>query len=298
LPPRAARGNNLGIVAAAGRKRVVIWGAANLGLDNLEQLKVAVRGIPMARVPAGKFNLKLVPGAGHDQSKTLVETADLPAYYLARCETTLAMYADFLNEPGRGGAGWHEKMSHAERCGIEKGEDGKFRVLAGRERYPVTYVSWYNATAFLEWCGLRLPTEAEFVKAMRGGLFLDGDASKQKPNPLPDRKYAWGSEAPDEGGVWRCNVDGEPDGYGYTAPVGSFARFNSPYGICDLVGNVAEWTLDWYATSYHAGLDGYRMVRGGSWMEAPATCDGTTGATSLPIKESGIVGFRAACDGD
>ncbi|MHC4324359.1 MAG: SUMF1/EgtB/PvdO family nonheme iron enzyme, partial [Planctomycetota bacterium] len=63
--------------------------------------------------------------------------------------------------------------------------------------------------------------------------------------------------------------------------------------ISDLAGNVAEWTIDWYSTSYHAGLDGFRMVRGGSWMAVPAACDAITGATQLPLKESSIMGFRA-----
>jgi formylglycine-generating enzyme required for sulfatase activity len=55
---------------------------------------------------------------------------------------------------------------------------------------------------------------------------------------------------------------------------------------------MAEWTLDWYSTSFHAGLDGFRMVRGGSWMAVPAACDAITGATQLPLKESSIMGFR------
>jgi len=59
-----------------------------------------------------------------------------------------------------------------------------------------------------------------------------------------------------------------------------------------MAGNVVEWTLDWYSTSYHTGLDGFRMVRGGSWMAVPAACDAITGATQLPIKESSIMGFR------
>ncbi len=187
-------------------------------------------------------------------------------------------------------------MSDSRRCGIV--QDGAsptftYSVKPGRENYPVTYVSWYDAAAFLRWCGLRLPSEAEWEKSLRGGIYLDGDKAKQRKNPLPERKYPWGNESPNAKGVYRCNYDGDDDGFPYTAPIGSFDKFNSPYGVCDMGGNVAEWTLDWYSTSYHVGLDGFRMVRGGSWMAVPSACDAITGATQLPLKESSIMGFRA-----
>ena len=144
---------------------------------------------------------------------------------------------------------------------------------------------------------LRLPTEAEWEKAFRGGLFLDGDQAKKVKNPKPERRYPWGDEDPDQDGVFRCNYDGGDDGFDYTSPVASFAKFASPYGINDLSGNVTEWTLDWYKTSHHAGLDGFRMVRGGSWMDLVDGVDGISGATSLPNHESSIMGFRGALSG-
>jgi formylglycine-generating enzyme required for sulfatase activity len=94
------------------------------------------------------------------------------------------------------------------------------------------------------------------------------------------------------GDIHRCNHGGEEDGFAGTAPVGSFPGFPSPYGAEDMAGNVAEWTLDWYSTSHHAGIDGYRMRRGGSWRSVPEGVDGVSGATSLPLQGSGIVGFR------
>ncbi|MCX7826931.1 MAG: formylglycine-generating enzyme family protein [Verrucomicrobiae bacterium] len=296
LPAKFLRGDGCGLVTAAGKKRVLWWGISQFGIEDPAGLQFRVRAIQMVRVPGGKFVMKSVPGGGHDQSKSLVETCDVPSFCIAKCETTIGMYADFLNEVGASGAGWNPKMSNPDRCGIEKADNGTYKVLPGRENHPVTYVSWYDAMAFLDWCGLRLPTEAEWAKAYRGGLFLDGDASKKVPNPLPERKYPWGDQAPDAGGVFRCNSEGEADGHAYTAPVGSFAKFNSPYGVCDMAGNVAEWTLDWYATSFHVGLDGYRILRGGSWMDTPAGCDALAAPTSLPLKESGIAGFRGVCD--
>lgn len=258
--------------------------------------------------------MRSLPGGGHDESKDLAPDSNLRSFYLAKYETTISMYADYLNEVGAEGAGWNKRMVNGDRCGIVRADDGApqgtpqdatprhsqrcYTVMAGREDHPVTYVSWYDAVSFLRWCGLRLPTEAEWEKALRGGVFLDGDEAKKQPNPMPERRYPWGSEPPDANGVYRCNCDGEKDGFAYTAPVGSFDSFNSPYGACDMAGNVAEWTLDWYSTPYHVGLDGFRMVRGGSWMAVPSACDAITGATQLPLKESSIMGFRGARGGD
>ena len=292
VPMNSLRGNGFDIVEKPGRKQIIWWGTGETSFAELSQVEVRVRGLRMARVPAGKFIMKSIPGGGHDESKKVQLDSDLPLYYMARCEATIAMYTDYLNEVGGEGAGWNRRMANSNRCGIVQNPDHTYGVKPGRENCPVTYVSWYDAVNFLRWCGLRLPTEAEWEKALRGGIYLDGDETKQLRNPIPERRYPWGKEAPNADGVYRCNYDGEDDGFACTAPVGSFEKFNSPYGICDLAGNVAEWTLDWYSTPYHVGLDGFRMVRGGSWMAVPAACDAITGATQFPLKESSIMGFR------
>jgi formylglycine-generating enzyme required for sulfatase activity len=253
----------------------------------------------MVRVPGGEFVMKAVPGGGYATSGHLQPVSTLPLFYIASHEATVAMYADFLNETGEDGVGWFEGMANPERVGIRRvGEAPPFRyeVVEGRERYPMALVSWYNAVAFLKWCGLRLPTEAEWEKAYRGGLFLDGDQARQRPNPDPEREYPWGDEPPD-GDPPRCNYDGDGDGYPHAAPVGSFPGFESPYGAVDMAGNVAEWTLDWYSTSYHADLDGYRMRRGGSWRSVPQGVGAVSGATSLPLEGSNLVGFRGVLPG-
>ncbi len=292
VPIDALQGSGFDLVEKPGHKEVFWWGTDQTAVADLGQMEIRVRAIAMAKVPAGKFALKSLPGGGRDESKKNPPSADLPLYHIAKYETTVAMYADYLNEIGGQGAGWNERMARAERCGIIQESNHTYTVAPGRENYPVTYVSWYDAMGFLRWCGLRLPTEAEWEKAVRGGFYLDGDEKKAKPNPLPERSYPWGNEAPDADGVYRCNFDGGADGFERLAPVGHFAKFASPYGVCDLAGNVAEWTLDWYSTSYHAGLDGFRMSRGGSWMAVPEGCDAITGATQLPLKESSIMGFR------
>jgi formylglycine-generating enzyme required for sulfatase activity len=292
IPMDLLQGSGFDIVAKPGHKKVVWWGTGQTSFGDLSQVKVRVRAIEMVRVPAGKFIMKSLPGGGYDESKEININSDLPLYYIAKYETTISMYTDYLNEVGSKGVGWNQRMTSSDRCGIIRHNDYTYSVEPGRENYPATYVSWYDATNFLQWCGLRLPTEAEWEKALRGGIYLDGDETKKHPNPMPERRYPWGSEAPNAGGVYRCNFDGDDDGFPCTAPIGSFDKFNSPYGVCDMAGNVAEWTLDWYSTPYHVGLDGFRMVRGGSWMAVPAACDAITGATQLPLKESSIMGFR------
>lgn len=303
LPVEHLQGNGYGLVESAGHKKIIWWGTTETnfsessvtGTADLNKLKFIIRGIQMLRVPAGEFKMKSLPGGGYDESKDQDPASKLPLFYIAKYETTVAMYTEYLNNTGREGAGWNDRMSNSNRCGIvQKGASPSFTysVMPGRENYPVTYVSWYDATAFLRWCGLRLPSEAEWEKALRGGIYLDGDKTKQRRNPLAERRYPWGNESANANGVYRCNYDGDDDGFPYTAAVGSFSKFNSPYGVCDMAGNVAEWTLDWYSTSYHVGLDGFRMVRGGSWMAVPSACDAVTGATQLPLKESSIMGFR------
>lgn len=292
LPMEFFRGDGYDIVNKPGHKKIIWWGTGETSFKDIVQAEFQVRGIKMVRVPRGEFMMKSIPGGGFDETKDHKPTSNLPLFYIAKYETTISMYVDYLNEVGGEGAGWNRRMTNELRCGIIQHSNHTYSVKPGRENYPVTYVSWYDAAAFLEWCGLRLPTEAEWEKTLRGGIYLDGDQLKQRKNPLPERKYPWGNEPPDANGVYRCNYDGADDGFEYTAPVGSFAKFNSPYGACDMAGNVAEWTLDWYSTPYHAGLDGFRIVRGGSWMAVPFGCDAVTGATQLPLKESSIMGFR------
>ncbi len=292
LSPDFLRGNGVGIVEKPGRKTLLWWGPEEASAVKFETVRIRVRALRMCRVPAGRFMMRSIPGQGRDESFDRTPETWLPEYFLSVHETTIGMYVDYLNEMRTTGVGWNERMARPDRCGIERSEDGSFAIVEGREDYPVTYVSWYDAVAFLQWCGLRLPSEAEFEKAIRGGLYLDGEKLKGQENPQPQRRFPWGDESPGVGGVHRCNLEGSEDGFEFTAPVGSFAGFCSPYGACDLVGNVAEWTLDWYTTSHHAGLDGFRVVRGGSWMAVPAGVDAVSGATHFPIKETSIMGFR------
>jgi formylglycine-generating enzyme required for sulfatase activity len=301
LPFENLNGNGHAIVDHPGHKVSYFWGAYQSAFDNFTKASFRVRGIKMSSVEAGEFEVRRMPGGGKDDTQVHEEVSGLPLFYMARYETTIGMYTDYLNEvASTEEIGWNPMMKDDSLCGIIRRKQflghARFLVVDGREDFPVTQVSWYNARAFLQWCGLRLPLEAEYEKAFQGGIYLDGDASGESPNPNPLRIYPWGNTPPDANGIYRCNAYGSEDGYTYTAPVGSFEKYNSPYNIADLSGNVGEWTLDRYSTSYHVGLDGYRMIRGASWMEFPLVADVISGATRSPILESGIVGFRGIYD--
>jgi len=127
--------------------------------------------------------------------------------------------------------------------------EGPKSSLKGRGRYPVVHVAYEDARAYAKWAGKRLPTEAEFEFAQRGGL---------------DRKpYSWGDEL-NPGGKFMANTfqghfpdkNTVEDGYATAAPVGSFPPNN--YGLYDMAGNVWEWTSDWYRPDYYRAL----VVRG------------------------------------
>ena len=132
--------------------------------------------------------------------------------------------------------------------------------------HPVVHVSWHDAVAYSHWAGGRLPLEAEWEYAARGGL---GDV------PFP-----WGDKAPDDHDYFPCNIwqgnfpmqNTKRDGYLGTAPVNAFEP--NGYGLYNMAGNVWEWTAQEFRVrsmkkSYkaaHAGKEGYKVVKGGSFL--------------------------------
>ena len=123
--------------------------------------------------------------------------------------------------------------------------EGPKSTIKDRGNYPVVHIAYEDATAYAKWAGKRLPTEAEFESAQRGGL---------------DRKpYAWGDELK-PGGKFMANTfqghfpdkNTKEDGYERAAPVASFPP--NGYGLYDMAGNVWEWTSDWYRHDYYRTL--------------------------------------------
>jgi sulfatase modifying factor 1 len=184
--------------------------------------------------------------------------------------------------------------------------EGPGSDLTGREAHPVVHVSWDDANAYARWARKRLPTEAEWERAARGGL--DG------------ARYAWGVEKEPSGkqmaNIWQGQfpvTNLASDGFVGTAPVGSFPP--NGYGLRDMSGNVWEWCLDWYRpdtyrdrragvrdptgpeSSYVPGEPEtpMRVIRGGSFLCNDGYCIGyRPGARMKSSPDTGLchLGFR------
>jgi sulfatase modifying factor 1 len=172
--------------------------------------------------------------------------------------------------------------------------------LDGLADHPVVHVTWNDAQAYCAWAGVRLPTEAEWEMAARGGLV--------------QQRFVWGHEfAPD--GQTMCNIfegsfpveNTALDGYIGTSPIDAFP--SNGFGLHDMAGNVWEWTNDWFNTEFHA--DGPRTnpqgppsgqakaMRGGSYMCHDSYCHRyrvSARSSNTPDSSAGNLGFRVASD--
>ncbi len=209
----------------------------------------------MVQITAGKFWIGRTQMLWRDAIDVVPRTKldNLPAnliyldaFYLDKYEVTNADYARFLQATG-GKPPWHWPQ-------------GKFRN--GEEKVAISNVNWFEADAYCKWAGKRLPTEAEWEKASRGGL---------------DRQiYPWGTKADVPAGRGgRGGTAAAALGTGHAVAVGQFPP--NGYGLYDMVGNVMEWTNDWYDLNYYPfmpkenpkgpekGL--YKSIRGGGWAD-------------------------------
>ncbi len=187
------------------------------------------------------------------------------------------------------GANWRKPM----------GPDGP----GARDGDPVVCVNWDDAAAYAKWAGKRLPTEAEWEFAARGGL--------------AGKKFIWGDEMKPDG-KWVMNIwqgdfpvsNDAADGFPALAPVKSYPP--NGYGLYDMAGNVWEWTTDWYDSNYYATSPEYnpkgpvpsasnhqgaasKLIRGGSWLCNDCYCEGYRPSArqfTTPDTASNHLGFR------
>ena len=223
----------------------------------------------MVTIPAGPFIRGTETGGFDEQPQ---RTIQMGAFAIDRHEVTNHYYQQFVLATGHRKPGLPAR--YAKSSGRMKGVN-----------QPVVYVSWDDADAYCRWRGKRLPTEAEWEKAMRGG---DG------------RLWPWGSEERTSGANWaRVN-----DGHEVSAPVGSFQSDKSPYGVMDGAGNVIEWVGDWYQETYYKDSTDenpaspeygtYRVLRGGSYTTTGGDVRITSRSKMMPDFRDETIGFRCA----
>ena len=235
-------------------------------------------GLEMFLIPSGRFVMGS-EDAGAQPNEGPLTPVILTSYYMARLPITNAQYEKFA-------------PSHAAK-----------RAPWANDKHPVLYVSWNEAEAFCKWLSkqerktYRLPTEAEWEFSARGE---DG------------RIFPWGSWSSvghfanfadaRTNFPWRdSSID---DGFAETAPVGSFPRGASPFGIEDLSGNVFEWCLDAYEpykgkevlNPRAAQKIQQRVYRGGSWKSRMSSLRTTARAFNDPAYLGNDIGFRIVCE--
>ena len=227
----------------------------------------------MAEIKAGEFWMGRVQMFRPDEQGYFLRPRidDLPAhltfidrFFIDKTEVTQDDYAKFL-QTTKHRAPFHWK-------------DG--RIPEGQGQFPVYNVSWDDADAYCQWAGKRLPTEAEWEKAARGGL--------------EKKRYPWGDElrpgvaAPPKNADAAAAATPPPDNQRtpgpklaqYAVPTGPTKVGSFPpngFGLYDVMGNVAEWVNDWYDRTYYvvspeANPKGpatgmYRVIRGSSWSD-------------------------------
>ena len=213
---------------------------------------IDVHNISMVLIPAGPFEMGSDAGAEDERP---VHTVFLDDFYIDVFEVTNSQYAVCVDagvcDPTTDTTAYESSYSRRVYYGNPEFAD-----------YPVIYASWYEAQAYCEWRGARLPTEAEWEKAARGGM--------------EGATYPWGNEVP------VCKI-GSGNGATFddddvcndtdTTRVGSYAP--NGYGLYDMAGNVWEWVSDYYDEDYYANLPAanptgpesgpYPVIRGGGW---------------------------------
>jgi formylglycine-generating enzyme required for sulfatase activity len=300
----------------------VLNDARRIKHERAETKALAASGVEMLWVPAGRFTMGAIDGAPDEQP---LHDVKVPGFFMDKTEVTNANFAKFVEATGYVTTAERTPAPGQQQPGAmvftpSAGETvGAWRYVAGanwrhpegpesniteRGDYPVVQVSWEDAAAYARWADKRLPTEAEWEYATRGGLM--------------HAAYGWGPQLR-PGGRWMANYwqgrypseDTGEDGWKGLAPTGRFQENN--YGLVDLVGNASEWCADWYDATYYkksphsnplgadAGNDpddpanAKRVARGGSWLSSDTNGAGyrpSARLKAIPSYAASDLGFR------
>ena len=231
-------------------------------------------GLEYVWIPAGTFQMGCVTGdkecLGYEKPQHPVEITK--GFWMGRTEVSVEAYKRFVAATSR-------KMP----------EVPEFNPGWGKEDHPIVSVTWDEANDYCKWVGGRLPTEAEWEYAARGGK--------------EDLKYPWGNEISKEHANYAENfqeaLKALSDG---PSPVGSYPA--NGFGLYDMTSNVREWCADWFGLHYASSPaqdpqgppSGYygRVLRGGSWLSDPDFLRASGRLRYLPDGGSFSLGFRCA----
>ncbi len=203
-------------------------------------------------VPAGPF----VRGARNAYKGTPVRTISVSTFRVQRWTVTVEEFRAFVEDGGYAREEWWDAAGWRWRENDGVFEPGRWSSQLSEPRNrPVTFVSWWEADAYCRWrtkqepdlpdgWEIRLPTDAEWEKAARGGKTM----SDGEPNPDERREYAWGSKWDPARASWGSDGEG-------LRSVGCHPAGNGPYGTWDNCGNVWEWSRDWFAYYPEFGAD-------------------------------------------
>ena len=317
----------------------------------------------MVHLPGGTFTIGF--NGGHDDERP-VHLVRLKPFLMDRHEVTNRQFAEFVAATGyvtqaeRDGYAWVYKKGADDFQALHganwRHPEGPGSAIEQHMDHPVVCVSWHDAVAYARWAGKRLPTEAEWEYAARGGteshfvadvvppsleahgaqatkhtnglvaavvghhpagsLHQSGHARKSVPCCIGSLSKAESKTAVGEvrvpantwQGTWPDRNE-LSDGFFYTAPVGRYGP--NRLGLHNMIGNVWEWTGDWYDTEYyqHSPSENptgpqtgkHRVARGGSWFCSPNYCGAYSThyrGSSPPGYSFNNVGFRCAKDVD
>ncbi len=224
----------------------------------------------MVEIPAGPFILGSQAGGYNEKPE---HESTLGTFWIDQYEVTYGHYMEFVEAKG------HRQPGPPSRYARN------FEKLRGPNQ-PVTYVSWADAQGYCQWRGKRLPSEKEWEKAMRG---IDG------------RTWPWGEGL--EG--FPANFGGDEDGFEVSAPVGTFSRDQSIFGVFDGAGNVMEWVDDWYVEDIYrqkgsvkkvatSPSSTYKTMRGGGYTSRGVDLRITNRSFMVPDFRDETIGFRCA----